>query len=287
MPVYTQLAEDTFQRSDENPLTASKWTLTTGGVSNPMQLKNRQAIATTIGGNTCSMYYSGVAFPNDQYVEITVGSLVGSGILEFEARATLDSTAGYVMQINPTILVLAGGSIIATPAANVRVGDKFRIECLGTKISFFYNGTLLLSQTDAGRASGVVDLSVAPNAVVTDTGFSKFVAGSLSGVVNPPTTGTLYGVYSGSLQTAFQNPYSMDLMQVVNEGNKVVWNLTSTGITNVNPTNPTSDAILGRFEGSSFSTAFLNPNKLDLIQIQSPGSSIPFHVDYQGNANYV
>lgn len=289
MPIYTQLAEDTFQRADENPLTASKWTLTTGGVSAPIQLKNHQAIGTLVVGNTNSMYYSGATLGANQYVEITVGALAPGGVLEFEARATLDSTVGYIVQAQSSALVFVGGAIsLVLSPFSVLPNDKIRIECLGTKISLFYNGTLMLSQVDAAIASGIVDISLFPATVLTDTSFSKFIAGNLSGSINPPTPGTVYGVFNGrNLASAFTNPFRMDLMQVVNAGNQVVWNLTSSGITNVNPTSPTPNALICQFEGSSFATAFPNLNKLDLMQIQAPGGSVPFHVDYQGNANYV
>lgn len=142
-------------------------------------------------------------------------------------------------------------------------------------------------KTDATFASGIVDISITASPIGS-VGFSRFIAGGLAGSVVPPTPGTIYGVYNGlNLNAAFSNPNKLDLMQVVNEGNQVVWNLTSSGITNVNPTSPTSNALVCQFEGSSFATAFPNPNRLDLMQIQSPGGGTPFHVDYQGNANYL
>src|SRR6267142_267040 len=145
MPVYTQLAEDTFHRADENPLTASKWTLTTGGVSSPIQLKNHQAVGTSIS-QTNSMYYSGAAIPNNQYVEVTVGALSPGTVLEFEARASLDSATGYISQVSPIDFLIVGGGIFGDFLVSTRTGDKFRLECLGTKISAYYNGILMLSQ---------------------------------------------------------------------------------------------------------------------------------------------
>jgi hypothetical protein len=120
------------------------------------------------------------------------------------------------------------------------------------------------------------------SSVASDTGVSLFQTGA----VTVPTSGTIYpGIYEGSnLATAFANPSGYDLMQVVNEGGKVVWNLTSAGVTNTNPANPTMSAILGKFSGSSFATAFPNPSKLDLLQVVNEGGSTEFLVDYQGLA---
>ena len=96
------------------------------------------------------------------------------------------------------------------------------------------------------------------------------------------TNGTLTGVYQGSsYATAFTNPQSLDLIQVINEGGKIVWNLTSTGVAS-----PTGNALLGQYFGSSFAAAFTNPSSLDLIQIVSPvGGNTVNYVDYAGVAH--
>ena len=101
------------------------------------------------------------------------------------------------------------------------------------------------------------------------------------------TNGTLTGVYQGSsYATAFTNPQSLDLIQVINEGGKIVWNLTSTGVANTNPASPTGNTLLGQYFGSSFAAAFTNPSSLDLIQIVSPaGGNTVNYVDYAGVAH--
>jgi len=101
-----------------------------------------------------------------------------------------------------------------------------------------------------------------------------------------PTHGTIFpGIYFGSMLTvAFANPSGYDLMQVVNEGNQVVWNLTASGVATTNPTNPTSNAILGKFSGSNFSVAFPNPYRLDVLQVIDGGGHVVFGVTYQGSA---
>jgi hypothetical protein len=138
-------------------------------------------VGTVVGGNTNSMYYSAVAFPSDQYIDVQVGALTGTGILESEARATLDSTVGYVIQAHPTVIVIAGGNLsVQVVNTNVNVGDRLRIECLGTLITFLLNGTILYQANDTGRVSGIPDISIAPSAAVSDTGFSRFEAGSIS-----------------------------------------------------------------------------------------------------------
>lgn len=177
--VYTKLAEDTFQRPDENPLTPLKWTLTTGGVSAPIKLVNHQVVGTS-GSLTSSMYYSAASIPPNQYVEVTTGTIDATGTLEFEARASLDSQIGYVVQYQSNFLIFAGGApiqVFGVISTTIKTGDKVRIECFGTRVSCLINGEIVASGKDASLASGITDISCAPGAV---TGFSGFEAGSIS-----------------------------------------------------------------------------------------------------------
>ena len=84
------------------------------------------------------------------------------------------------------------------------------------------------------------------------------------------TNGTVFGVFQGtSYATAFAFvPASQDIIQVVNEGGKVVWQLTSAGVANTNPASASTNA-LWRLFGSSLATAFTNTSSLDLLQIYS------------------
>lgn len=63
-----------------------------------------------------------------------------------------------------------------------------------------------------------------------------------------------------------------------------IWNLDYQGNENTNPANPTSNALVGRYEGQSFATAFPNANRYNIFQIVSQGGHVVFYVDYQGNA---
>lgn len=95
------------------------------------------------------------------------------------------------------------------------------------------------------------------------------------------------GQYGGnSLAQAFFNPSKLDLMQVVNEGGKVVWNLTWSGIATVNPNSSTLKAMLGRYEGQSFAAAFPNPYSKDVLQIIGQGDNVVFWVDHTGAAHF-
>lgn len=99
-----------------------------------------------------------------------------------------------------------------------------------------------------------------------------------------PTTSTVYiGQYPGdSFSSAFFNPFKLDIVQVINEGKEVVWNLDAHGVANVNPASPTLNALLCQFEGSSFSAAFPNMFNYDLLQVVTKGGFISFFVTSTG-----
>lgn len=287
--LYTQLAVDDFQRPDENPLTAAKWTLETGFAN--LQIKSRLAVSTVLGVvNTCGMYYSGAALPNNQYVEAVLGPLSSSGSVAILARGAVDGSTGYELSVigqtgTGNALLIAGGGLstqIILPFST-SVGDKFRIECLGPAITFLYNGVVLYSQSDLTLGSGVTVAQISSGSSVTDTGLLHFAAGSI--VSTGPSPGTVLGVFEGtSVSNAFTNPSNQDLVQVVNEGGQVVWNLSSSGVAIGNPTNPTPNAVLGKFEGQFFNTAFPTSTlQLDILQVRNQGGGLVFRVDFLGN----
>lgn len=90
---------------------------------------------------------------------------------------------------------------------------------------------------------------------------------------------------ASTVNAAHPSNSGLDILQVVNEGGKVVWNMNSAGVVATNPTNPTSTALLGRYAGASFAAAFPDPThaQLDFYQI-TQGSKIVYRVDYLGNA---
>jgi hypothetical protein len=92
-------------------------------------------------------------------------------------------------------------------------------------------------------------------------------------------------VEGSNLVAAFSNPRKLDLIQVVNSGGKVVWNLAPDGAVHANPLSPTSGALLGQFRGATFAEAFAeNPMQYDVFQVVGPSGAGIFHVDYTGAA---
>lgn len=100
------------------------------------------------------------------------------------------------------------------------------------------------------------------------------------------TNGTEIGVFQGaSLAAAFTNPNGLDILQVINFGGTVVYNLTSAGVANTNPASPTATALFQRNGANSLALAFPGNSvqQLDLLQVIKPnGGAIVFRVDYLG-----
>lgn len=168
-----------------------------------------------------------------------------------------------------------------------------------------YNSVLTPTELAAIIAGGITtdpqpthnkcQLTFATNQTATEPDVSgNSNIGAITGATfssdNPtfvPTKDTIaVGEYGGhSLAEAFFNPHAMDLIQVVNEGGKVVWKLSSSGVESVNPVTSTQTALLGRYEGASFALAFPNPYSKDVFQIIGQGDKIVFWVDSTGAAH--
>lgn len=102
------------------------------------------------------------------------------------------------------------------------------------------------------------------------------------------TLGTVMGVYQGTTwATAFKNPSSLDIIQVLNEGGKVVWSLNSAGTAFTNPTSVQHTVgALNTYFGSSLATAFKNSSNLDILQIYTgTGETLYRRVNYAGTVS--
>jgi hypothetical protein len=169
------------------------------------------------------------------------------------------------------------------------IGDVWTFANLGFNFYLFQNGNLVLQANDPAQTftGNVVGFDFSPINTTNDVNTNLVTVGNFSiQTVGNPTAGTVgVGSFSGAtIQQAFTNPSSLDIMQVVNEGLKVVWNIDKNGNQNTNPTNPTPTALMVYY-GSSFAQAFsANPDSLDILQVVGQGGRVVYSVDYQGNA---
>lgn len=85
----------------------------------------------------------------------------------------------------------------------------------------------------------------------------------------------------GTIGKAVTNPNNLDLLQVINQGGKVVHKVDFSGTASANPATFTSDALLGKFFGSSFAAAFTNLDGEDVIQvIKEPSGTLDGATSY-------
>jgi hypothetical protein len=298
---FVRMAFDNFHRPDEEPLNPANWAIDPAPGTFELAVLNNVCVADAGSqGDGGDETYIGVSVPNNQYAMAVVGNFLLAGPNEsseiaVSIRSTISSSTsqGYSLNVSANLdgtADLLFGDIssdsffadIILPVVNI--GDTIAIGSVGPLISAVYNGVIVASVVDTHWSSGLTGLSIGFDTVQSDTSVFYFETGGISN----PTAGTIYpGIYGGSsLATAFANPNNFDLMQVVNEGGRIVWNLTAAGYTFVNPVSPTPNTILGKFFGSSFAAAFNNPNSLDVLQIINEGGQIIFGVTGQGSAYY-
>lgn len=145
----TILAQDSFNRANENPLAAPWSTASAGG---PAGLKLVSNAVTPITTATDSwMYYSGVTWPADQYVKVKVGTLnAGKWDAGPVARMSATGFNGYVLTFNDgshlTLFKVVGGSFgsaLSSISTTLGVGDIVELRATGTStttLKMYING---------------------------------------------------------------------------------------------------------------------------------------------------
>lgn len=310
MLFFTQLASDNFQRANEDPLNPAVWTPAdnVGGPLSNLQIISDRCTGTGSGPFEGSEFYTGVVFPQNQYISLTIGSMEvpSENISEFVMflRASLPNglntwSFGGENGSNATQTSFELTSTInatSTSGPLVAPGDVFLFAVVGAQGFAFRNGVLLQDLTGVTSAPGSYLGITAFSPDSSGTNFTSFRAGAVS---LGPTNGTIIkGQFvnqsnlSNPVMGAFAqnaNRYQLDLMQIFYQG-AVVWKLDHTGTVTTNPTNWTNGTLLGQFYGSSFTTCFqqnnTNPYSLDLIQIQDTGGQIVWWLDYTGTVQF-
>jgi hypothetical protein len=123
--------------------------------------------------------------------------------------------------------------------------------------------------------------------------FTTFGAGSVT-IGSGWTNGTILGQFRGTgvdggqgVGGAFDNTSILDLLQVIGQGNNIVWRADNQGDDNDNPPVATGTAVYGKFQGNTFAQAFPNPYNLDILQTINSQGQIVYFIDHQGNGLFV
>lgn len=188
-----QLAIDTFQRGNENPLSnGGKWSV----LGNAVQLLSNQAISSATGV-FCDAGYTGISWPNDQYNEAVLTTLTGASTRQADLIVRYNGTSDYDLVINNTLgvsqtvnLIIAGGATIGTATLTPISLDVWRIEAKGTRVNVYQNGVVVITAVDSSQVAGTPYIQTRNDAAVANTAYGAWEGGS-------PTPATLPGIPNG------------------------------------------------------------------------------------------
>jgi hypothetical protein len=185
---YTELAYDSAQRANENPINPTDWTTGTG--FDALQIASKQIEGTSSSADCAAFYTNATWVTSGQYVQATLESLGSGGDSAFLLLyCALDQSTGYFLQLN-----LSGGETaysLFTPGPSLitgviphpfAAGDIWRVEKVGNQLQLFYNNTSLGTATNASYDTNDPGLDLNVSAT-TDIGIIDFVAGKIA----PPT----------------------------------------------------------------------------------------------------
>lgn len=174
----TVLASDAFTRANNADL-GTDWTAPSGTGATLKVLTNEAANSTS--ATFCLEYWSGAlvgggAWPNDQYAQITVGTVVETSTDNGAGPAIRISTSAdtfYISQTNThetrVYKAVAGAfTQMGSDGAACAAGNTLRLTMTGTSISALKNGVTFIGPvTDAGIASGKAALWISGTATAT------------------------------------------------------------------------------------------------------------------------
>jgi serine protease len=201
----TTLFTDTFNRADNADLGVTYTDSYTGFTTG--KILSQRLVPSAVGIPTVE-HYTGVTTPNDQWSEVTIGTLASGVVAQVGAHVRMTNPPTYsgyrcfaaINQTNKAGIRRFNAGISTTIGANDAttvwgVGDTLRCEVKGTTIKLYRVvgavETLLISATDATYASGTTGIyaSVAAGGAVTNAQISRFSMGgfSLTTDSTPPT----------------------------------------------------------------------------------------------------
>lgn len=144
---------DNFNRA--NGALGANWTTTAGTFA----IVSNQATVTAVATNIALAAYTGTTFANNQYAQVQwLGGGGWGGALCI--RCSNSAITGYVLSgVSGTASILykfvAGTStVLASGGPAFTLNDVIRLEAVGTAITAYKNGTVILTATDSSITSG-------------------------------------------------------------------------------------------------------------------------------------
>jgi hypothetical protein len=187
----SQLAVDTFNRADENPLSdGGKWTTVVNSFGG-LRLVSKAAQPIAINTWGLQVFDGGIVWPNDQYTEVVLAANnTGATRQNIHIIRTTSGASGAnnyqltifgTLGISQTVDVFSttnGSSVlIASFTATPNVGDTWRMQAIGSTIKIYQNGVLVQTVIDTNWVSGKPGLQAFNSSATADTAFSAWEGG--------------------------------------------------------------------------------------------------------------
>lgn len=213
----TQIASDNFNRAD-GPIGANWTTYAAAG----LQIASNLVEATTTGRN--GAFWNANAFNADQYSEITIAGTAGA-IAPTVRCSTAGGENGYEAYFSGTFgsagtmffqrSVAGAVTNVSNVAATISVGDVVRIQAVGTTITIYKNGVIILTAQDTNLTSGSPGIFTQSNPI-TNAQASLWAGGNAALLsasfslgagenITPSSNGAYASAISGGWARAWQN----------------------------------------------------------------------------------
>lgn len=175
-------ASDSFDRANESPLDATKWTTGQTGFALQVVSDQCEAVSTVAAGG--SGFYAGT-FPNDQWAEVVLRALANTGSFA-GPMVRASASQGYAVEIFGVFGSVAFGQIVSLGVGALggfsitpNAGDRIRLEVVGTAMTVKQNGNVIHTATDSGLASGAPGAIVAASGAVANAIIDNFACGPM------------------------------------------------------------------------------------------------------------
>jgi hypothetical protein len=194
MPLnFTRLAGDSLSGPNANPLNASVWTQVVLSGDN-LEIFSHQCTPTISFDASGGSVYSGISWPNDQWAEVQLNSLLDDlqGVAVY-VRADIGIVSGYFFAVAGPFNDTTGDSVFSVGSLGtgfdwipplpitLKQGDTIRIAAVGTTLYGFLNGVQFFAADLTADPGGVVASGSA--ALLLQNGDGVPVVGQV-GVVN-------------------------------------------------------------------------------------------------------
>ena len=185
------LASDNFQRADANPI-GGNWTQIHSAAGYTTSQIASNLVEPSAAGSWADSYYNAVAFPNDQWSQITVqtnnSSLTGPDARMNTSGADtcyrvywrhIGGNLGSTGTLGITRYIAGSGNTLNTfTALPLQRGDKLMLVTSGSNLLVYYNGYPILAATDPNITSGAAGFCLNANSLVTDAQISAWAGGN-------------------------------------------------------------------------------------------------------------